>query len=147
MEGLPPLKSEDEDGHMADDAENLPQTAPEAGSRGKVLLTTVEGFRSCLCPRCLRSMPLRRTRPRASVYSGGVRCDYCRIELMGEAEETSVRVNCSFWISQMFCLKYQTNQFIRFNKQFYFQKFFPICFHMFSDFFLIFDCSCICVFL
>ena len=53
------------------------------GSRG-LLTSSVEGFRSCLCPRCLRSMPLRRTRPRASIYSGGVRCDSCKVELMGD---------------------------------------------------------------
>lgn len=52
-----------------------------------LLTASIEGFRSCLCPRCLRTMPLRRTRPRASIYSGGVRCDYCRIELMGDANE------------------------------------------------------------
>lgn len=108
VEGLPPVKSDEDkedkedDGQVADeDAENPGPSAlhpvPEADA-GHVprLLTAVEGFRSCLCPRCLRSMPLRRTRPRASIYSGGVRCDYSKIELMGEADEEEDQQSVGF---------------------------------------------------
>ena len=68
------------------------------GSRG-LLTSSVEGFRSCLCPRCLRSMPLRRTRPRASIYSGGVRCDSCKVELMGDLMVSNFKdVSTMLWI-------------------------------------------------
>ena len=49
------------------------------------LLSAVEGFRTCLCPRCLHAMPLRRHRPRAAIYVGGVSCDRCKRELLGQA--------------------------------------------------------------
>ncbi|CAJ1343522.1 unnamed protein product, partial [Effrenium voratum] len=48
---------------------------------GLSLLTSVEGFRLCLCPR-----PVRHRRPRAKIYTGGVRCDHCKTELMGELD-------------------------------------------------------------
>ena len=103
VEGLPPL---------ADDEEKSPPKGPkgpkdkkdeklsEPGPRG-LIATSVEGFRSCLCPRCLHSMPLRRTRPRNSIYAGGVRCDYCRKELLGEAKDD--RTAAGDEVEEAFC--------------------------------------------
>ena len=85
VEGLPAVSSADE----------KEEAKPEA-SGVRDLLTSVEGFRSCLCPRCLHSMPLRRTRPRASVYTGGVRCDYCKQELLGEEESQEADAQDAF---------------------------------------------------
>ncbi|CAE7449205.1 unnamed protein product [Symbiodinium pilosum] len=56
------------------------------------LLSAVEGFRTCLCPRCLHAMPLRRHRPRAAIYVGGVSCDRCKRELLGQAEAEEVEL-------------------------------------------------------
>lgn len=91
VEGLPPLASADENEESpTTEPQQAPQVAaPKAERRGLLAESSVEGFRCCLCPRCLHSMPLRRTRPRASVYSGGVRCDHCKKELMGEEEKSS----------------------------------------------------------
>ncbi|CAJ1388311.1 unnamed protein product [Effrenium voratum] len=96
VEGLPPVFSADEAPSPSDEpkpAEPAPpllaavptvKSEPEAG--GRSLLTSVEGFRLCLCPRCLHSMPVRHRRPRAKIYTGGVRCDHCKTELMGELD-------------------------------------------------------------
>jgi len=86
VEGLPPLSPV----LSAEDADPaaVGAPAPRAGEAPAApgLLTAVEGFRTCICPRCLHTMPLRRQRPRASIYSGGVSCDRCKRELLGEVD-------------------------------------------------------------
>ena len=49
-----------------------------------MLPNVVDGFTSCLCPRCLSLMKCQNARPRASVYTGGVSCDHCHLKLLGE---------------------------------------------------------------
>lgn len=45
-------------------------------------LATSEVIRAAICPRCLRDMPARNTRPAAHIYLEGVRCDHCSTELI-----------------------------------------------------------------
>jgi len=59
----------------------------EAANRDVASLLKVEGFRCGICPRCLHNMPLRRTRPSASSYRGGVSCDKCGVKIFGDADE------------------------------------------------------------
>mmetsp|Transcript_58319 Transcript_58319/g.103614 ORF Transcript_58319/g.103614 Transcript_58319/m.103614 type:complete len:695 (+) Transcript_58319:92-2176(+) len=61
-------------------------------------LLKVEGFRSGICTRCLHKMPLRRTRPSAAVYKGGVSCDSCGVQILGEAakKESELDMQDSF---------------------------------------------------
>merc|ERR1712154_596247 len=35
-----------------------------------------------MCPQCLTQIPLRRTRPANTLYSGGVSCDHCTTQLI-----------------------------------------------------------------
>ena len=42
----------------------------------------LDGFTTCLCPRCLQAMPLRWERPAEEIYCEGVRCDHCKKEIM-----------------------------------------------------------------
>jgi len=46
------------------------------------MMEFLEGFDAGICPRCLRAMASRCTRPAASVYTGGVECDRCGLELV-----------------------------------------------------------------
>merc|ERR1712048_68948 len=41
-----------------------------------------EDISMAICPRCLREMIARSTRPAAAIYVEGVRCDYCSVELV-----------------------------------------------------------------
>eukprot|EP00931_Biecheleriopsis_adriatica_P122745 TRINITY_DN97773_c0_g1_i1.p1 TRINITY_DN97773_c0_g1~~TRINITY_DN97773_c0_g1_i1.p1 ORF type:complete len:693 (-),score=134.54 TRINITY_DN97773_c0_g1_i1:53-2131(-) len=94
-EGLPPVLSSGAEQEelspsttkrfVVDEEDREQQETDEAHVAG--LLRVHEGFRACLCPRCLHTMPMRRHRPLASVYSGGVSCDRCKTELLGELEE------------------------------------------------------------
>eukprot|EP00933_Yihiella_yeosuensis_P069469 TRINITY_DN7602_c0_g1_i6.p1 TRINITY_DN7602_c0_g1~~TRINITY_DN7602_c0_g1_i6.p1 ORF type:complete len:614 (+),score=110.15 TRINITY_DN7602_c0_g1_i6:63-1904(+) len=47
-------------------------------------------FQASMCPRCLHSMPLRHHRPKAAIYSAGVRCDKCSVELLMPARTATV---------------------------------------------------------
>ncbi|CAE7383989.1 unnamed protein product [Symbiodinium microadriaticum] len=97
VEGLPPVLSCAEDEAPAEVNEVQEGQGDARGPAGEQkadaptpavagLLTAIEGFRTCLCPRCLHSMPLRRHRPRAAIYEGGVSCDRCKRELLGQVE-------------------------------------------------------------
>ncbi|CAE7417669.1 yciC [Symbiodinium sp. CCMP2456] len=44
----------------------------------------VDGFTSCICPRCLARMTYQLARPRLPTYAGGVSCDHCQMQLLGE---------------------------------------------------------------
>jgi len=47
-------------------------------------VTSAEVLESSICPRCLREMAARNTRPAAPVYADGVRCDHCSTEMIAE---------------------------------------------------------------
>ena len=49
----------------------------------------VDGFTSCICPRCLARMTYQVARPRLPTYAGGVSCDHCQTQLLGEEYEAS----------------------------------------------------------
>eukprot|EP00930_Biecheleria_cincta_P041475 TRINITY_DN28431_c0_g2_i1.p1 TRINITY_DN28431_c0_g2~~TRINITY_DN28431_c0_g2_i1.p1 ORF type:complete len:738 (-),score=106.23 TRINITY_DN28431_c0_g2_i1:181-2394(-) len=80
VEGLGSIESEQEEEVTSNDEDD---SAPAI--RG--FLKEDEGFHTAICPRCLHNMPLRCHRPLASIYRGGVSCDHCGVQLLGDAGE------------------------------------------------------------
>lgn len=71
-----------------------PGTAPVPSVQGKGA-SSASSF-SAICPRCLGAMHARTTRPAATIYSGGVQCDQCEVELIAPRNKKGHAHECFF---------------------------------------------------
>eukprot|EP00933_Yihiella_yeosuensis_P013646 TRINITY_DN12540_c0_g5_i1.p1 TRINITY_DN12540_c0_g5~~TRINITY_DN12540_c0_g5_i1.p1 ORF type:complete len:712 (+),score=112.95 TRINITY_DN12540_c0_g5_i1:100-2235(+) len=91
---IPEEPNDELQSHPHGSEEEYADSREDGEAQGREVFLAPKGFRASMCPRCLHSMPLRRHRPGGSIYSAGVRCDKCSVELMvprGEDEDTQAR--------------------------------------------------------